>query len=102
MGRAEAGERGDEERAEAEAGERGEVITPDNGSIMARWNGTKNDAKLRQKNEKSKYLFTKRRKILIVSCKKKSKKSPKMRFFSLVSNKGSFNICIFEKFFVPL
>lgn len=43
MGWAEAGERGDEERAEAgeretEAGaeERGEVITPDNGSRMAR------------------------------------------------------------------
>ena len=63
---------------------------------------TKSDAKLRQKNEKSKLISKKRRKILTVSCKKNAKKMQKMTFFHNVSNKGSFNICIFEKFFVPL
>ena len=63
---------------------------------------TKSDAKLRQKNEKSTLISKKRRKILTVSCKKNAEKMQKMTFFHNVSNKGSFNICIFEKFFVPL
>ena len=52
---------------------------------------TKSTAKLRQKNEKSKFNHTKRRKRLKNNSIKKSKKSPKMTFFYNVSNKGAFN-----------
>ena len=60
------------------------------------------DCKITTKNRKKQIDYRKLRKRLKNNSIKKSKKSPKMRFFSLVSIKGSFNICIFEKFFVPL
>ena len=64
-------------------------------SIIPRWNGTKSTAKLRQKKWEKQTNGKKRRKRLIVSCKKMQKNA----FFSLVSNNGSFNICNIWKIF---